>query len=164
MAESRTVTGARLAPDQVTPAVGQLRFVPSTTVYDGGGNTVLVPTPLFVTLDSGGHYTIDLVCTDDPGTNPVGWTWIVSELFAGGREFQIQVPTAVSDPVDDTSLVPAVDVDETWQYATSAEVAAALATVATTNGDLNDRMDLIDLDSAVVTAAVVIHPFLTMGA
>lgn len=163
MAEARIVTGTRMAPDQSTPAVGSIRFVPSTTVYDSSGAVVLVPTPLLVTLDGGGAFSIPLVCTDDPSTNPNGWTWIVSELFAGGREYRIQVPTSAVSPVDDTSLVPAVDVDETWQYATSVEVQTALDEIRSTDDDLNARMDEIEGMASVVEANVLIHPFMVMG-
>jgi hypothetical protein len=119
----RTVVGTYEAPDG-TPVVGDLRFIPSATVYDAAGNVVVPPLPIKVTLDGSGEFSVDLMVTDDPTTQPTGWVWIVTELFGAQREWRIQLPTAAVSPVPMASLLPVEVVDQSYAYASAADVLA----------------------------------------
>lgn len=110
----KTVVGTYKSPDG-TNVAGSVRFVPSATVYDSSGNIIVPPTPITATLASGA-LSVLLLVTDDPTTNPTGWTWQVTELFAGGREWEFQLPTASASTVNLADLAPASTVDATWQY------------------------------------------------
>lgn len=135
----KTVYGQILASDEATPVPGRLRFVPSATVYDVTGNIVVAPVPLFATLDADdGTFSIGLLATDDPDANPQGWVWLVTEMFAGGREYAIQVPVSSPSSVPLAELTPVVDVDLTYAYATLATVQA-----------LSYRMDALEVEAGV---------------
>ena len=151
--DNRQVIGTYEAPDG-SPVAGQVRFQPSTTVLDSAGNVVVPPTPLLVTLNASGAFAIDLLVTDAVGTSPTGWTWDVKELFAGGRSWSFQLPSVTVEPVQIGSLAPAIATPSpTYQYATS----AALSVV-------DGRVTNVESSLAVLETAVMIHPFLLMGA
>ena len=160
---SKTVVGTYVAPDG-TPASGTLRFIPSATVQDVTGHIIVAPFPLEVVLDGAGHFSIELSVTDDPDAEPQDWTWHLTELLAITREVDFLLPSSSPSTVDIATILPADAVTTYYQFASVVTVNAALATIAATDADLNARMDLIDLDSAVVTASVVVHPFMFMGA
>lgn len=173
---SRIVTGKIVLPDG-TPASGTVRFLPSVEVRDVTGKVTVARAPLTVDLDAQGEFSIELSVTDDPDSQPVGWVWEMTTLIEVRSVRSFQLPSSTPPTVDVAELetASAVELVPTYQYASVAMVDGALATLAATDtdlrsdvaaveADLNARMDLIDLDSAVVTAAVVIHPFLTMGA
>jgi len=149
----KSVVGAYQAPDG-DPVAGQVRFQPSTTVLDQAGNVVVPPTPLLVTLDGSGEFSIDLLVTDDPLTSPTGWTWDVKELFAGGRSWSFQLPSAMVPPVQIAILAPATETpSETYQYATVAQLSALDGRVTNTESSL-----------APLEMAAIVHPFILMGA
>lgn len=184
----KEVVGKYLAPDG-DPVAGQIRFQPSTTVMDFSGNVVVPPTPIAVTLDGAGEFTIDLLVTDDAQTTPTGWTWDVRELFAGGRSWSFQLPSSLTSPVQIATLAPAIATpSETWQFASLAALGAVDGRLVIAEADivnLDSRADAVDahldiLDSDVdgldarltnaesslapLEVAAIIHPFLLMGA
>jgi hypothetical protein len=104
----KTVTGQYVAPDGSVVA-GTLRFIPSETVYDVAGNVIVPASPILVTLDGTGAFSVDLAVT-----------------------------TTV----------------QSFSYATTATLAA-----------LDARVTDIEAMAAVINAgAVLLHPFLYMGA
>jgi hypothetical protein len=148
----KTVSGAYVGPDGAPVAGAALRFIPSATVVDAAGNVVVPPLPITVLTDGAGAFSVQLAVTDDPDTQPVGWTWRLSELFPGGREVDFFVPSALPGAVDFADLSPATDVDVRYAYATT-------ATWATLEG----RVTSLEATAAIVNAgAVLIHPFLLM--
>lgn len=150
----KTVSGNYVGPDGVPVAGVSLRFIPSATVVDAAGNVVVPALPITVATDGAGHFTVDLAVTDDPDTAPVGWTWRLSELFPGGREVDFLVPSALPPAVDFADLTPATDVDVRYAYATTASVAAVDA-----------RVTSLEATAAIVNAgAVLIHPYIWIGA
>jgi hypothetical protein len=150
----KTVSGAYVGPDGAPVAGAALRFIPSATVVDAAGNVVVPPLPITVLTDGAGAFTVDLAVTDDPDTQPDGWTWRLSELFPGGREVDFFVPSALPGAVDFADLTPATDVDARYAYATTASVAG-----------LDGRITSLEATAAIVNAgAVLLHPFLYMGA
>jgi hypothetical protein len=167
---SRTVTGKYVSPDG-TAAEGTLRFLPSVTVYDVTGHVVVQRSPISVDLDLDGSFSIELSVTDDPDAEPQGWTWHLTENLAVSREIDFLLPSSSPPTVDIATLLPGDETGPFYQYASVILVQNALASVAQSVADveaiednLNDRMDDIDSNAAVVAAAVLIHPFLVMGA
>ena len=148
----KTVQGTYLGPDGSAIA-GQIRFVPSVTVHDVTGNIVVAPVPLVETLGASGEFEIALCCTDDPESTPNDWTWQVTELFAGGREYEFQLPTSSPALVNLADLAPVESVEATYAYSPAATVAA-----------LTERVTSLEESDVAVVAAVVVHPFLLMGA
>jgi hypothetical protein len=150
----KTVSGRYVGPDGTPIVGGPLRFIPSITVVDAGGNVVVPPLPITVLTDGTGAFTVDLAVTDDPDTQPIGWSWRLSELFSPQREVDFFVPSALPGAVDFADLTPATDVDERFAYATTATVAG-----------IEGRVTDLEAMAAVINAgAVLIHPLLVMGA
>jgi hypothetical protein len=150
----KTVSGTYVGPDGTPMAGVSLRFIPSATVVDSSGGVVVPALPITVQTNGSGVFTVDLEVTDDPGTQPEGWTWRLSELFPGGREVDFLVPSALPAAVNFADLTPATDVDVRYAYATTASVAV-----------LSDRITDLEATAAIVNAgAVLIHPYLLMGA
>jgi hypothetical protein len=148
----KTVSGAYVGPDGAPVAGAALRFIPSATVVDAGGNVVVPPLPITVLTDSSGAFSVNLAVTDDPDTQPDGWTWRLSELFPGGREIDFLVPSASPPAVDFADLAPATDVDVRYAY-----------TLTSTTAALAARVTSLEATAAIVNAgAVLIHPFVLL--
>ncbi len=87
-------TGGAVEDDgSYQPVAGKIRFVPSVEVIYNYSR-ILAPQPIVATLDSDGHFAVDLICTDDPALRPDDWFYTVTELFPGGRTFELHVPVA----------------------------------------------------------------------
>ena len=67
----RTVKGKYLT-SQGIPGRGTVTFTPTTTVYDAD-DAVALDSPITVTLDATGSFSIDLPTTDNPLLTPPGW-------------------------------------------------------------------------------------------
>ena len=76
------------------PARGRVRFVASAVASAPVSNVVVLPSPMYAALDVAGAFSISLPATDDPDVSPTGWTYGVTEMFEGGRNFHIDVPLA----------------------------------------------------------------------
>ncbi len=111
---TRTVTGTILDLHSGNPAAGLVKFTPQLTnqfINDPGANTIIAPTPTHVMLDVNGQFSVVLGTTDDPDTNPIGWTYEV-EIVTGGTETQrtvyyISLPAGGS-PIDLADISPTV--------------------------------------------------------
>lgn len=142
----RTVVGTYTSPDGAAVA-GDLRFIPSTAVYDAAGNVVVPALPITVALDAYGQFDVDLLVTDDPDVNPSGWTWRLTELFSPQREWEFQIPSTAPSTVNIADLTPVVTTDVTWAYAT-------LATVQSLNARVTDaEATVADAESAAASSA-----------
>lgn len=149
----KTVSGSYIGPDGAPVAGVDLRFIPSATVTDAGGNVVVPALPITVQTDGAGAFSVDLAVTDDPDTSPSDWTWRLSELFPGGREIDFLVPSALPPAVPFGDLTPATDLDVRYSYATTASLAA-----------IDTRVTDLEATAAIVNAgAVLIHPFLLLS-
>jgi hypothetical protein len=151
--EYRTLVGAYVSPDG-TPIQGSniLRFIPSDTVFDSDGNIVVPPQPVYASTDVNGEFEVDLICTDAPNTTPTGWSWTLSELFPGGKEYSFQVPVSSPPVAHIADLAPAIVTQPLYSYATSAALAA-----------LDARVVTVEAQTAVTFGAVGIHPMLLFG-
>jgi hypothetical protein len=108
-ASTITVTGTFPVPVAGTARAGRVVFTPSArlvddtqkAIYSGGGP---------VTLDSAGHFSVVLLCTDDPDVQPAGWRWRVDEQPSGGERatYWIDLPSTLG-PTVDLSEVAEVD-------------------------------------------------------
>lgn len=152
----KTIVGRYLAPDG-TPVGGQLRFIPSVRVADAAGNEVIPPLPIFATLDGSGYFAVNLACTDNPDVTPMGWTWVMDELFPGGSGYsgnpgvRFQLPMSAPSTVQIGDLTSVI-ADPTAIYASFSAIAA-----------LDARLTAVEASASVTVAAVVVHPFVTAG-
>ena len=144
----KTLVGKYVGPDG-TPVSGQLRFTPSTTIYDSTGNIAVAPFPLFVTLDGTGSFSVQLEVTDNPTTTPTGWVWQMSELIPDGAEVTFQVPSASPSTVSLGMLTPVTASTPQYSFMTTAQGAA-----------LDARVTHAENLAAIVQAASVTHPFI----
>lgn len=104
-----TLTGTFPIPVAGTARTGRVAFTPSATlvdatqkaIYSGGGS---------ITLDTAGHFSVALLCTDDTDIQPTGWRWRVDEQPSGGprRTYWIDLPHTLG-PTVDLSTLAAVD-------------------------------------------------------
>jgi hypothetical protein len=145
------VVGTYTSPDG-TAVAGDIRFVPSDPTANSATPVSVPANPITVTLDGSGQFSTYLLVTDDANTTPTGWVWRVSELFAGGREWDFELPSALTEPVDISTLSPATATATSYSYVTS-------ATFAT----LEDRVTSVEETAGLALAAIVIHPFLLAG-
>ena len=104
-ASTITVTGTFPVPVAGTARTGRVVFTPSArlvddtqhAIYSGGGP---------VTLDNAGHFSVVLLCTDDPDVQPTGWRWRVDEQPSGGvrSTYWIDLPSTLGPTVDLSTL------------------------------------------------------------
>jgi hypothetical protein len=87
------------------PASGTLTFTATQAMTNG--DVVLPPSPVTVTLDEDGHFSLTLAANDDAATVPQGVQYGVTEQIAGAqpRDYSIVVPHA-TNPVDISTLMP----------------------------------------------------------
>lgn len=84
---------------------GTLVFTPPSELVDLN-NAALYPTPVTVTLSSGGAFSTTLICTDNPTLYPTGWYYIVTENVRTPRSYSIYVPHTLGSTVDLSALMP----------------------------------------------------------
>ena len=86
-------------------ASGMVTF--TLTQAMANGNVIVPPTPITATLDSAGHFSIDLYANDDPATVPMGVRYGVTEQVVGAqpRDYFVLVPSADA-VVDLSTLMP----------------------------------------------------------
>lgn len=111
-AQTITLTGTFPIPVAGTARAGRIVLTPSATlvdstqkaIYSGGGS---------VTLDSAGHFSVVLLCTNDTDVQPAGWRWRVDEQPSGGprRTYWIDLPSTLGSTVDLSTLAPASEPD-----------------------------------------------------
>lgn len=90
--------------------VGTVTFTPTATaVVAGVSKKIAVGTSIAVTLDDNGALDITLPATDDPETNPAGWTYSVAEGFPGGRSYSIDAPMNTTQDLATLAPVPSAN-------------------------------------------------------
>lgn len=100
-----TLTGRYIRPDG-TPLTGSITFEPPAFLTLSGVDTISTGAAT-VELDETGAFTITLIATDDPGTDPTGWTYAVTERLhqVSGRTYPLQLPAA-TPTVDLADIAP----------------------------------------------------------
>lgn len=122
----RTVFGTYLQIDG-TPRRGYIEFSPSTTIVRRGDAIIPVSLQTAV-LDAAGHFSIDLNVTDDDTWIPNTWVWSVDEKMAGGKVWNMELPTGAS-PLDISTIIPVASLGSPQEliYRRMAEREARLA-------------------------------------
>lgn len=111
-----TVTG-KFVDASGNPLAGYVIFKPSITAADATDNTIVPMTPVKVTLDGTGSFSVDLAATDDVTWTDPGWTYNVKvHIDVNGwtdYSFNMEVPAASSGGTLDLADVLAVDLPGT---------------------------------------------------
>jgi len=104
-ASTITLTGTFPVPVGGAARTGRIVFTPSArlvdatqkAIYSGGGSAA---------LDTVGHFSVVLLCTDDTDVQPTGWRWRVDEQPSGGprRTYWIDLPHTLGSTVDLSTL------------------------------------------------------------
>lgn len=101
---TRTVTGAYVGADG-QPLTGQLYFAPVWRLTDPTEQTIVLPVPAVVDLDTAGTFSVDLLTTDS--ANPAGWVWEVTERVGNTHAtWHFDLP-ADPAPLDLSTAAPA---------------------------------------------------------
>jgi hypothetical protein len=103
-----------------SPAKGRLKFLLSAPLQNSTSGEIAIPMPVRVELDENGAFETTLIATDDPGVQPSGVTYLVSEKVGEGRTYRIEVPhnspggtldLAHAAPVANASVIYGVTLD-----------------------------------------------------
>jgi hypothetical protein len=85
--------------------VGQISLTPTAVaIIAGASKKIIIGSTITIPLDENGELDFIVPATDDPDTNPTGWTYTVVEDFPGGRTYSIDAPQ--NSTRDLSSIVP----------------------------------------------------------
>lgn len=88
------------------PQSGNVIFQPPPQLIDPG-SSIIYGKPTSANLDSSGHFSVTLVCTDNPSLVPVGWHYTVVEQIGGvSRSYPIYLPHTLGSSVDLSTVTP----------------------------------------------------------
>lgn len=76
----------------------------AVTIIAGTSKKIIVGRSITIPLDENGAFDVTVPASDDPDTNPTGWTYSVVETFPGGRSYSIDAP--MNSTRDLTAIVP----------------------------------------------------------
>ena len=109
-----TVTATYVMPDGSVPE-GYVTFQPTAAMANG---TKIVPaSPISVSLDSSGHFSVALDANDDSGTVPSGVAYAVTEDVGGvSRTYNVVIPSAASGGTIDLSALAPSTTTPNWSY------------------------------------------------
>lgn len=129
-----TLTGTYLSVVG-TPISGSVRFTAQSIIKDTDQNQIIINNGVTATLDANGSFSVVLPITDDTDVAPVPFAYRVEELFSGGRDFFITLPSGTPDPQDIADLAPAVSTAEAASYVTQAQYNTLIARLAAANAE-----------------------------
>lgn len=127
------------------PEEGSVRFTPICNVIDTDQNQIVVSQPITDILDANGAFSVVLPVTNDTDYSPNPIAYRVEELFSGGRDFYIVLPSG-SATYDLSDLSEAVDSATAAGYVTTTQYNTLLAAYNNAQGSF------ATLDSAPDTA------------
>lgn len=139
------------------PATGTIVFAPRSLGASATDNAIFPRVPVHVALDNQGSFAVDLQATDDPDSDPSGWTYRVEERIIGigpRRVYDIDVPASAAG--QGLELADVAPVDPAIGEAT------AFVTLAAFN-DLEDRVEVVETDAGATAAAFTAHAADTTG-
>jgi len=120
---TRTVTATFKRADNVTPATGTITFTPNTALQAALEAAMYPATPVRAVLDTAGHISVTLICTDSTDISPSGWAYVVTEQIAGAyRTYDIQL--TAGSAVDLSAIAPTVPGTAQVQYVLATAVGA----------------------------------------
>ncbi|MET9959322.1 SGNH/GDSL hydrolase family protein [Streptomyces sp. NPDC006326] len=87
-----TLNGRYVRPDG-TPLVGTVTFTAPALLTLSGADTIAAGS-VTVTLDPSGQFSVVLIATDNPNSQPTGWLYSVTERFkdVSSRTYSINLP------------------------------------------------------------------------
>lgn len=91
-----------------TPAKGKVTFTPAAKVLinrTASPPVTITTASVKVELDADGHFSVQLVATDDPDLNPVGWTYSMSFVLEAGTIASESILVPVGATIDVTTVV-----------------------------------------------------------
>ena len=87
------------------PLAGSVTFTPSVgAVIAKTSKRTAIAYAITVALDDNGSLDVTLPATDDPDSDPTGWTYTIEEGFTGGRTYTVSAPT--NQTIDLTAVAP----------------------------------------------------------
>jgi hypothetical protein len=95
------------------PIAGQIQFTLSKMLRNSLANQMVVPSTVFVTLDSNGSFSTQLPATNDPDLIPV-FEYTVEEAFPDGRTYTLTLPAASVGSLNLADVSPAPTLSETY--------------------------------------------------
>lgn len=156
------------------PQSGSVRFTPICNVIDTDQNQIIISQAITDTLDTNGAFSVTLPVTNDTDYTPNPIAYRVEELFTGGRDFYVVLPSGTAT-YDLSDLSEAVDSATAAGYVTTTQYNSLLAKYNNANGTFSTLDNAPDTaDTATANAVlcsdevaniqkVSLVPFLLMG-
>jgi hypothetical protein len=153
---------------------GSVRFTPICNVIDTDQNQIVVGQAITDVLDTNGAFSVTLPVTNDTDYTPNPIAYRVEELFSGGRDFYITLPSGNAS-YDLSDLSEAVSSSEAAGFVTTAQYNTLLAKYNNANGTfatLDSAPDIADTATANAVLCtnevgniqkVSLSPYLLMG-
>jgi len=157
-----------------TAQAGSVRFTPICNVIDTDQNQIVVGQAITDILDGSGAFSVTLPVTNDTDYTPNPIAYRVEELFSGGRDFYITLPSG-SASYDLSDLSEAVSSSEAAGFVTTTQYNTLLAKYNNANGTFATLDGAVDIaDTATANAVlcsdevaniqkVSLSPYLLMG-
>jgi hypothetical protein len=116
------------------PVPGFVTFMLSSQLQDAVTEEIVSRTRIKRYLDSAGSFSVDLVATNDPDTEPLGATYKVSEYIRGRLErvYNIELPYDTPGGTLDLADVAPVTYTELFTYVLTSTFNTHVGTVAST--------------------------------
>jgi len=153
---------------------GSVRFTPICNVIDTDQNQIVVGQAITDVLDTNGAFSVTLPVTNDTDYTPNPIAYRVEELFSGGRDFYITLPSGNAS-YDLSDLSEAVSSSEAAGFVTTTQYNTLLAKYNNANGTfatLDGAPDIADTATANAVLCtnevgniqkVSLSPYLLMG-
>jgi hypothetical protein len=145
------------------PAAGSVTFTPTQVGVDQADQVILTASPVAVTLDADGVFSVEIVPSDAAGMVPSPILYRVMELFAGAsRTYELLIPMSaesvqISDlaPIGDPPLSPVVVYVMSTVELNTAELTAEITAEADArvSADTAEATLRTDGDAATLTSA-----------
>jgi hypothetical protein len=154
--------------------VGSVRFTPICNVIDTDQNQIVVSQAITDILDGNGAFSVTLPVTNDTDYTPNPIAYRVEEIFGGGRDFFITLPSGNAS-YDLADLSEAVSSTEAAGFVTTTQYNSLLAKYNNANGTfatLDNAPDIANTATANAVLAsnevaniqkVSLSPYLLMG-
>lgn len=137
-----------------TAQVGSVRFTPICNVIDTDQNQILVSQSITDVLDSNGAFSVVLPVTNDADYTPNPIAYRVEELFVGGRDFYITLPSGTAT-YDLSDLSEAVSGAEAAGFVTTTQYNTLLGKYNNANGTFSTLDNAPDIATAATANAVL---------
>lgn len=156
------------------PQSGSVRFTPVCNVIDTDQNQIIVSQAITDVLDTNGAFSVTLPVTNDTDYTPNPIAYRVEELFTGGRDFYVVLPSGTAT-YDLSDLSEAVDSATAAGYVTTTQYNTLLAKYNNANGTFDtldsapDTADTADSNATLCSNEVdniqkiSLNPFMLMG-